>query len=63
MQMAESTTEVVEVTNAMGHSTSTGAFESVAVQSMSSSDTAFMEGPRHDNRVIDDSLTESEIKR
>ena len=51
------TTDVVEVTNTMGNSSSTGAFASVAVQSVSSSDTAFMEGPRHDNRVIDDSLT------
>ena len=61
--MGGTTTEVVEVTNSMGNSQSTGAYASVAVQSMSSSDTAFMEGPRHDNRIIDDSLTQSEIER
>ena len=47
------TTEV----NALTASQSSVGIKSISIKSVSSSDTAFMQGPRHDNRIIDDSLS------
>ena len=47
------TTEV----NALTASQSSVGIKSISIKSVSSSDTAFMQGPRHDNRIIDDNLS------
>ena len=47
------TTEI----NALTTSQSSVGVKSISIKSVSSSDTAFMQGPRHDNRIIDDNLS------
>ena len=47
------TTEI----NALTTSQSSAGVKSISIKSVSSSDTAFMQGPRHDNRIIDDNLS------